>query len=326
MTANGCVYLRPASLEEATAALAAEPSGRPIAGGTDLVSEIAEGIASPTLLVELRHFNELQGIEETRDGGLSIGATTTLTDLHRHPLIRQRYPVLAQAALSVGTTQLRNQGTLGGNLCQRPRCWYYRNPLFQCLKRGGEVCYAATGGNKYHAIFGGEPCFIVHPSDCAPALGALDARLLLAGPQGSLEVDLSDFFVLPRESPLRENRLSSGEVVTRIILPPPAMPPRSGYLKFRERAWDFALVSVAASLTMHDGQCGDVRIVLGGVAPIPWRVPAAEKALRGQTLSDSAIAEAAHLATQGATPLEANRYKITLVRTLVRRCLAMLAD
>lgn len=326
MTGNGCRYLRPGSLEEAIAALAETPDARPFAGGTDLMSEIAEGIIHPPLVVDLGGIADLRGVETTRDGALSLGAGMTLSELHRLPEVRTHYRALADAARSVGTAQLRNQGTLGGNLCQRPRCPYYRNPLFQCLKRGGDACYAATGENRYNAILGGEPSFIVHPSDCAPALVALDAQLLVTGPEGEVEVGIADFFVLPRHLVERENRLQPGELITRILLPPPDATKRTMYLKFTERAWDFALVSVAASLTIAGGVCADSRIVLGGVAPSPWRAYTAEQALNGQRLTPAAIAEAAQRATDGAVPLEHNAYKVRLAQTAVRRCLTALAS
>jgi len=326
MSGNGTGYLRPGSLGDAIAALAEIPDARPFAGGTDLMSEIAEGIIAPPLIVDLGGVAELRGVEATRAGGLSLGAGTTLTETHRLPAVRQHYGALADAARSVGTAQLRNQGTLGGNLCQRPRCPYYRNPLFKCLKRGGDACYAATGENRYNAILGGEPSFIVHPSDCAPALVALDAQLLVTGPEGEVEVDIADFFILPRHLVERENRLQPGELITRILLPPPDETKRSKYFKITERAWDFALVSVAASLTISGGICEDSRIVLGGVAPSPWRAFTAEEALNGRPLSPATIGEAAERATDGAVPLEHNAYKVPLAQTAVRRCLTALAS
>jgi xanthine dehydrogenase YagS FAD-binding subunit len=227
----------------------------------------------------------------------------------------------------MATVQLRNLSTIGGNLCQRPRCWYFRLEDVICLKKGGTQCYAATGENKYNAILGGGPSFIVHPSDLAPMLLALDASLAIASPKGRRDVALANFFTLPKDSDLtKENVLDDGEVVVEISIPASAIAARSTYLKFKERSsLDFAMASVAAGIALDDdGNVSAARIVLGGVAPIPWRVPKAEDAMMGKALDDASIAQAAEIALAGAAPLEHNAYKIPLTKTLVRRALTQL--
>src|SRR5262249_49173957 len=203
---------------------------------------------------------------------VGIGGLTTLDALGRHEIIRRQYAVLAEAAESVATPQIRNVATLAGNLCQRPWCWYYRNG-FQGLKNGGTTCFSVAGEKEFHAIFGGGPSFIVHPSDTAPALVALDARFRLVGPSGERTVAAGDFFTLPKDAPARENVLATDEVLASVTVPRATAGMRSRYLKVMDReAWTHALVSVAAVLFFDGDVCRDARIVLGGVAPIPWRL------------------------------------------------------
>jgi xanthine dehydrogenase YagS FAD-binding subunit len=219
-------------------------------------------------------------------------------------------------------------GTVGGNLCQRPRCWYYRLENVNCLKKGGSACYAQSGENKYNAIFGGGPSYVVHPSDLAPMLVALGATVAITGGDGKREVTLEKFFTLPRTDLRRENVLNPGEIVTEIRLPGYATAPRSTYLKFKERSsLDFAMAAVAVVLEMgaDNKTVTQARIVLGGVGPIPWRVPKAEAVLAGNVISDETAAKAAVAALEGAAPLAKNGYKIPLTQTLVRRALAKVA-
>jgi xanthine dehydrogenase YagS FAD-binding subunit len=222
----------------------------------------------------------------------------------------------------VASPQLRNQGTIGGNLCQRPRCWYFRGD-YDCARKGGDVCYAVDGENRYHCIFGGGRCQIVHPSDTAPALIALDASVRVAGPKGTRVVPLEKFFVLPADDVTKETVLERGEIVTEVLLPPadPAM--RSSYRKVRARgSWDFAMAGLAVALTKKGDRVERVRAVLSGVAPIPWRSAGIERALVGQRLETRTIARAAEAAVAGAEPLAQNAYKVALVRGVVEEVLA----
>jgi xanthine dehydrogenase YagS FAD-binding subunit len=275
-------------------------------------------------LISLNGIKELKGIRATSDGGLRIGALATLSEVAEHQQIASSYPVLAQSAASAASPQLRNQGTLGGNLCQRPRCWYYRGD-FRCLRKGGDICFAASGENQRHCIFGGAPCFIVHPSDTAPALVALGARVSIAGKRART-IPLASFFVLPLDSLERENVLAPGEILTEILIPPPQAGTRSVYRKVRERgAFDFALAGAAVVVTLAAGKVQTARIVLGGVAPVPWRSREAEQALAGRALDESAIQAAAAAAVKDAAPLSKNEYKVPLVSGILQETLTALA-
>ncbi len=239
--------------------------------------------------------------------------------------MRKSFPGLAEAAQSIATPQIRNLGTVGGNLCQRPRCWYFRLEEVICFKKGGSECYAASGENKYNAIIAGGPSFIVHPSDLAPMLVALEASVTVIGATGKRVIPLDKFFTLPSDGNIRrENVLKNDDIITQINVPASAVAEKSTYLKFKEReSLDFALAAAAVALSLGPNQAvKEARIVLGGVAPIPWRVPAAEKFLVGKQLTPDVLAEAAKIALAEAKPLEKNAYKVPLTQTLVRRALA----
>lgn len=317
-------YVRASSLGEALEHSAGD--GAVVhAGGTDLLGCLRDGVFSAREVVSISGLDELRGIDATRDGGLRIGALTTLSEIAANPLIAELYTALAQAAASAASPQLRNQGTLGGNLCQRPRCWYFRGD-WHCLRKGGGTCYAAAGESDYHCIFGGDRCYIVHPSDTAPALVALGARAGIASRAGWRTVPLESFFVLPAQSVRRENVLEPGELLAEIELPPAGEGRRSMYRKIRARgAWDFALAGVAAALSMSGGRVERARLVLSGVAPTPWRAAAAEEALVGGRLDPEVISAAATAAIAGAQPLPRNGYKVHLVRGLVEATLGALA-
>jgi len=249
-----------------------------------------------------------------------------LAQLESDALVRQKLPGLAQAAGAIATPQIRNAGTVGGNLCQRPRCWYYRLAEYPCLKKGGSICYAKDGANKYNAILGGGPSYIVHPSDLAPMLMALGASLRIASPNGERVVSLDKFFTLPKQNIERENVLEPNEIVTQIIVPQPVAGAKSTYLKFKEReTQDFALVSTAVALTAKNGVISGCRVVLGGVAPIPWRSVEAEKVLMGKKLTPQLAQAAAAAALKPANPLQDNAYKVPLATTIVRRAILSLA-
>lgn len=325
-------WMNATSVAEAVNALKAgsapadlDDAARPIAGGQDLLTTMKEYITRPTRVVNLKGIRGLDKIESNGKGGLRIGALVTLNRLEEDALVQKSFPGLAEAAHSVGTPQIRNLGTVGGNLCQRPRCWYFRLEEVVCLKKGGTECYAATGENKYHAIFGGGPSYIVHPSDLAPMLLALGASVNVTGGDGKRTIPLDKFFTLPADANVRrENVLKNDEIITDVILPPSKFASNSTYLKFKERdSMDFAMSAVAAAVTIGANKTiTEARIVLGGVAPIPWRVSKAEGLLVGKTMSKDLLAEVAKIALQGAEPLAQNTYKIPLTETLVRRALA----
>jgi len=306
----------------------AQPNGQHASiagGGSDLLGMIKERIEAPDVVVNLKSIKGLDQIAGEK-GGLKIGGLTTLDTITRHQAIRRQYTVLAEAAESVATPQIRNVGTLAGNVAQRPWCWYYRNG-FPCFKAGGKQCFSINGENQFHAIFGGGPSFIVHPSDTAPALVALDAKFHVASPKGNRTVSSADFFVLPRQNAARENVLAADEVLTSIDVPALRPSTRSTYHKVMDReAWTHALVSVAVVLDMDKDVCRSARIVLGGVAPIPWHVPEAEKALAGQRITPDLAARAGELAVAGATPLAKNAYKVPLTKNVVRRTILELAQ
>ncbi|HEX8138099.1 MAG TPA: xanthine dehydrogenase family protein subunit M [Pyrinomonadaceae bacterium] len=324
-------WVSPKSLSEAVQMLKSAPAGedaddaaRAIAGGQDLLTTMKDYITRPTRVVNLKSIRGLDRIEGDGRKGLTIGALVTLAELEEHTEVRRSFPGLAEAAHSIATQQIRNLGTVGGNLCQRPRCWYYRLEEVVCLKKGGSECYAATGENKYNAIFGGGPSYIVHPSDLAPMLVALGASVSVTGSTATRTIPLDKFFTLPSEGNIRrENVLQNDELITQIRVPASGFAVHSTYLKFKEReSLDFALSSVAAAIEMGpDKTIKQARIVLGGVAPIPWRVPKAEGFLTGKSLNQEVLSEAGRLALEGASPLEKNAYKVPLTQALVRRAL-----
>ena len=320
-------YVEPRTLDEAVGLLSAPDGGaQPLAGGTDLLAEMKDGIASPDSLVSLSQVPGLRGVEAA-DGCVIIGAMTTITEIAAHPVVASRCRVLAQAAGSLATPQIRNVGTLGGNLCQRPRCWYYRHPLVPCLKKGGSRCYALAGVSKYLCILGGDRCYIVHPSDMAAALAALGASIEVHGPEGSRNMPVEDFFTGPAVDVTRENVLGAGDLVTRVRVPLPPPGARSIYLKGREReAGDFALASVAAVLRLQGSTVAAADVVLGGVAPVPYRARGAEEYLRGRSVSQVDAVHAGRLAVEGAAPMKDNAYKVLLASNLVKRALTRLMD
>ena len=317
-------YINPAHLEQVPGLLKNDWQSKVIAGGTDLVGEMKDYVESPKRLVNLKSIPGLDQIE-VDDQGVTIGAMTTLTDIAEHTDIQKNYAALAQSAGVVASPQIRNVGTLGGNLCQRPRCWYYRDPDTICLKKGGDGCYALSGLNKYHAIFGGGPVYIVHPSDIAPALVALGAEVTILGASGERTVPMEDFFILPTvANPFRENILASNEIITRIRVPKPDTNTTSFYLKLHERgSFDFALVSVAGVFQIQGKKCQQLSLVLGGVAPTPWRSSEAEQVLRGQVISEALAQRAGEAAVKNADPMSDNGYKVTLTQNLIKRAAMM---
>ena len=313
------------STAHAISMLEADPSrARLLAGGTDLLAEIKEGIEEPAVLVNLASLEGLTGIAHSEDGSC-IGAMTTLAQLESDEHMAHNFPALAQAIASIATPQIRNMGTVGGNLCQRPRCWYYRSTHFDCRKKGGAVCFAIDGNSKYHAILGGVDCYIVHPSDLAPTLVALGANATIAGPHGTRTLPLEEFFTGPDRDIERENALEEGEILTSIFVPKPVEGHRSVYLKARERqTQEFALVSVAANVHVCAGVVENASLVLGGVAPTPWRASQAEQALRGVPVAEVDPGAVGQLAIRDAKPLRDNRFKLRLTASLVGRAVSSL--
>jgi len=309
-------YVKAGSIAEAIKALGTK-GAKLHAGGTDLMGCMRDEVFQVEKVVSISGLKDLKGISAKPDGGVKIGALTTIAEVAASASIAEKYAVLAQAAAEVASPQLREQGTIGGNLCQRPRCWYFRGD-FHCARKGGDTCYAVDGENQYHAIFGGAPCFFVHPSDIAVALVALQAQLMITGPSGSKAVKIENFFVSPDKSIEKENILAPSEIVTEIHLPPIGGKVRSSYRKIRaRRAWDFALTSVGVVLQFENENVSKARIVLGGVAPYPWRVGAAERLLIGKKPDSTAAAAAGQAAAQGANPMRDNAYKVEMVKGAV---------
>jgi xanthine dehydrogenase YagS FAD-binding subunit len=314
-------YHRATSLDDALVQLA-RPGSAAIGGGTDLLVTIEERLARPAMVVDVRMLPESLGIGVHEDGGLRIGGAVRLADIAVHHLVRERYPALALACEQVGTPAIREMATLGGNLCQRPRCWYFRRGI-PCLKNGGDACPAREGENQYLAILDGGPCFIVHPSDPAVALVALDATIELAGRRGRRDVTAERFFVLPRDRMDRETVLADDELVIGVRLPADAAGGVQRYTKLMQRAaWDFALVSLCAVRRTD----GDVRLVLGGVAPRPYRVyTSVEEEATSGGLDDDTIVGLAERALLDAAPLSNNAYKVDLAASLLRDAIRALA-
>lgn len=291
---------------------------RPLAGGTDLVPLMKDGIVAPQRLVNLKRAAELRYIRSD-DAGLAIGALTTLDDLDRHADVRRDYTALAQAAGEAASPQLRNMATLGGNLLQQVRCWYYRGD-FQCWLKGGTICHARDGRNEYHAIFDQSPCVAVYPSDPPAALIALDASVRIQGPNGERTVKAAELLQPPTDERRVLHTLAPDELIVEIQVPKTSA--RSVYLKAMDRAtWAYALVSVAVAADLINGKARNVRIVLGGVANTPIRVLAAEALIENQPLSEDLLRRAGEAAVADAQPLAHNRYKLPLARNLVSQAL-----
>ncbi|MBI4528377.1 MAG: xanthine dehydrogenase family protein subunit M [Deltaproteobacteria bacterium] len=292
-----------------------------VSGGSELLQLMKDRVVTPDYLVNLKTIPGLSYIKEERSG-LRIGALTTLTEIEENKAVQEKLLFLSGAAGEAASPQIRNAGTIGGNICQRPFCWYFRLASFNCLRKGGEVCFAVIGDNRYHAILGGGPSYIVHPSDLAPALIALNAQIKIAGPAGEKTIPMEKFFILPQVDARRENILKPGEIVTEVQVPYPRSGSKGFYHKVRERqAWDHAIVSVSTVVQSSGGGVRDARVVLGGVAPIPWRAPKAEAFLRGKKLDDATAQKAGEIALEGAMPMKDNAYKVSLAKSLIQRAL-----
>lgn len=294
------------------------------AGGIDLLDLMKEGLLTPRRLVNLRELPGLDRMAPADGGGVRIGANVTLAQIAADPNIRARYRALADAAGNSASPQIRQVATLGGNLLQRPRCWYFRSRDHHCARKGGEMCFAFAGENEYHAIFDHNGCAIVHPSTAATALVALDAKLELTGATGKKRIaNLEEFFLLPEVDIQRENDLQAGEILAAVLLPPRAPTARSVHIKQGETDsfdWSIADVAVAVELAPN-GSCRGAAIVLGAAAPVPHRAKAAEAMLVGKSIDEDLARAAARAALQGAAPLTKNAYKLPIFETLVRRAI-----
>ncbi len=292
------------------------------AGGVDLMDRLKEGLDAPARLVNLRSVPGLDRVEEG-EGGVAIGPLVTLSALATHPRLRERYPALADAAGHAATPQIRNQATAGGNLLQRPRCWYFRSVEFHCLRKGGELCFAQGGQNPYHAVLDNHICAIVHPSALATALLALGARVALTGPGGvRRELDVAQLFLSPEVDVTREHVLGPGEILTQILVPAPEEGARSAYVKLGEReSADWPVAEAAVALTLRSGTCTRASVVLGAAAPTPWRARVAEAMLTGRAVTAESAAAALRAELARATPLAMNGYKVPLLEVAGRRAL-----
>ena len=322
---------KPTSVEEAAALLPTSSDSRQavlLAGGQDLLGELKDGLVEPERVVNLKSVAGLDAMTWEADGSLTLGALVTLQSLAEDPRVLEELVVLAEAAQQVGSPQIRSVGTVGGNLNQRPRCWYYRNADSVCLKKGGTHCFAQLGENKYNAILGGGPTYIVHPSDLAPALVALGASAVLVSPRGRRTVPLSEYYLLPADDGItHETILEPDEVLVSVHVPVQSPGMRSTYLKFRERgSYDWALSSVALCLWMSDGMTTGARLVLGGVAPTPWRCESSELLLVGHAVDEQTIRRVVDEALRQAEPLSDNAYKVPLTKGLMTRALQTLAS
>lgn len=287
------------------------------AGGIDLLDLMKEHLIEPTRLVNIRNIKGLDKIEE-KDGGLVIGPLATLAQIADHPVVKAKFTALAEACGHAATPQIRNMATIGGNLLQRPRCWYFRSESFHCRKKGGEICYAQAGENQYHAIFNNKLCAIVHPSSAACALVALGATIMVKGEKQPQEVKLEDFFILPSDDLHRENKIADGELITEIRIAAPKG--KSFYIKQGEKeSFDWPIAEVAAVIEKDGETIKSASIVLGAAAPIPHRAKETEEALIGKKFDDATLMEAAKAAMKKATPLEMNQYKLDLFPVVIAR-------
>jgi xanthine dehydrogenase YagS FAD-binding subunit len=318
-------YVRPDSLDEAVRQLSSDDT-RVCSGGSDLIGCLRDDVFRCSKVVSISGLDQLRGVARNRDGGLRIGALTTVAEIAQDPTIQELFPGLSQAASQVASPQLRNQGTIGGNICQKPRCWYYRGE-FHCRRKGGTTCYAMAGENQFHCVLGGSGCYIVHPSDTAPALLALGASVEVSGPTGSRTLPLDEFFVSPSTDVEKETVLTANEIVTGILIPAPQPGLRSSYRKVRARgAWDFALAGVALALTFNGNQVAGGRVVLSGVAPVPWRSHEVEQVITGKQIDAATAREAAEAAMRNAVALKRNAYKIPLFKGVIEEELLALGN
>ncbi len=313
-------YVRATDVSHALAIKAQHPESVFIAGGTCLVDLMTQGAWQPEILIDINH-SGLKQIEVREDGSLLIGAMASHSAAAYHEAVRQRYPALAEAILAGASPQLRNAASIGGNLLQKTRCYYYREPSFSCNKRDpGSGCPAIAGFNRMHAIFGAsDSCIAVYPSDLAIALAALDALIYVRGSEGERRIPIEEFFLLPDETPQRETVLEPNELITAVEIPATPLAARSLYFKVRDRtSYAFALVSIAGAAALADGRVMEIRLAAGGVAHKPWRLRGAEEALTGQSLTDEVLEKAVSASVAGAKAHQHNGFKIDLLQRALR--------
>jgi xanthine dehydrogenase YagS FAD-binding subunit len=315
-------YAHPTTQEEAVRLLAsADGEAAVLAGGTDLLSLMKDYIVTPRRVVSLQHIKELQGIEFRPASGLRLGAMATFEELLDNRDVQTHYPALTQAAEGVSSPQVRSMGTVGGDLCQRPRCWYYRSGFGLLATHNGKPL-VPEGDNRYHAILGNSgPAYFVSPSSLAPILVALGAKLRLYGPEGSRELSVDKFFVTPSSDQESEHALKPHEILTEVLVPPPEGAKMAVYEVRQKEALDWPLAAAAVVLNLEGDTVKRARVVLGHVAPVPWPSPEAEEALAGKTLTEDVATEAGKAAASKATPLSKNAYKVQLARVAVKRAL-----
>jgi len=314
-------YKHARSLKEAQKLSASDWSNTQFyAGGTDQLSLLKHEIITPQRLINLKTIEGLNTISTHRDF-TEIGALVTLSEIIKHQEILKRLPVIAKTAGLVASPQLRNVATIAGNLCQRPRCWYFRGD-FDCLRKSGDICYAVGGENKYHCIIGGDPCFIVHPSDMAVCLMALDSNVVIYDKNKERMISLDDFFILPEENPYRENILEPNQIITSVHVPHSGKGIMNVYEKVRERqSWDFPIVSVAMSLQLDGNLVKKGKIVLGGVAPKPWTEKSMNDDLKDLKLNKKPINDFSNTILKDADVMDQNDYKVQMARNLVQHML-----
>jgi xanthine dehydrogenase YagS FAD-binding subunit len=320
----GFQLFQPDSVDGAVELLSsAGDAGWALAGGNDSLDWFKDRIKRPEVVVDLSGLDELRGIRETPDGGIEIGALTTLTDVETNAVIRERYTVLADAAGRVASPQIRNTGTIGGNVSQDARCWYYRYGV-DCYRAGGNTCYADTpeGQNREHCLWGADRCVAVSPSDTAPAMVVLDARMVIRGPNGEREVAAEDFFIGPNVDITRMNVLESGDVLTAVRIPADWAGATFYFEKVADRnTWDFPLVNIAAAMFVSGGTIERIRMAAGAVQCVPRRLQPVELAVTGQPKNEATAKVAGQTAIRGATPLNFNHFKIPLLKNLVTRAI-----
>lgn len=320
-------YYEASTWGDAVATLAKYPLAKPIAGGSDLLGWIKSDLQGPKeprweIMVDLRGIKDAGGFKYEANKGLTIGSLAPLAQLEASKDVIDNYPMLAKAFGAPASPNIRNVGTIGGNLNQRPRCWYLRGPEFNCYKKGGDFCFAVTGMNQYHAILEGELCYIVHPSDVAPALLALDAKAKIVGPKGERVVNFGDYFTGPRTDVTRENVLNRDELLAEIQIPAPVAGSKSQFVKATNReTYDFAIVNAAVWLKLKDGVVEDSRIIVSGVAPTPHRAPEAEAAIKGKKIDEQTARLAADQALLRARPMSENAYKVDVAKSVIREAL-----
>ena len=321
---NNFEYAIPESLDKALEYLEVKQS-RLKAGGIDLLDQMKEDLIAPERLVNIRDLADLKFVNKEKSGDLHIGPALTLSELAVHKELTGALRALAQAAGNIASPQVRNAATLGGNLCQRPRCWYFRSEDFPCTRKGGDTCYALDGENQYHAILGNsDGCAIVHPSGTAVALMALDAQVVIKSREDEKSVSINDFFITPAQNIEKENILADGEIISAITIPAEMQNYVSIYIKQKEKqTYDWPLADVAVSLKIKGDRCEDARIVLGSAAPVPWRAVEAEEVLKNKKVDINNAMKAAEAALENAEPLTLNKYKIPVFKTVIYRTICM---